>query len=365
MSMSLIRLGDVPALINRERQALAELTDPEKVWDVEKRAAAIADLTKRAGLAVPIQNEATFLRAEALERLAVLVDQARDLGEILKQGDNRYTSGSRTSIGIPKQRIAEGRSLARTGAVVVARQLAETHPDVPISMDAILKQAKRSERDTAIAERRKTQEAQAKAEIQASPHNSYRLELADIRNWRPTGVDAIITDPPYITDDAVELHAALGDFAADVLPDGGALAVMTWQPLLPQVIQALNRPELVYRWTAAWIYETTARTPERKPRVFDGWKPILVYHKNHIPDDVTYLYDVVRSPDADKTHHAWGQSPEGFMQLIRAFTSPGQTVCDPFLGGGTTAVAALAESRRFIGADNDSNAIVITQERLT
>jgi hypothetical protein len=221
----------------------------------------------------------------------------------------------------------------------------------------------RSERDLAIAERRQTQMAQAQTAIAADP-DAYMLEQADIATWRPTGVNAIITDPPYITNDAVDLHRALGDFAADVLPPGGALAIMTWQPLLPAVMRVLDRPELVYRWTAAWIYETTARTPERTPRVFDGWKPILVYHKDYIPADATYLYDTVKSPDSDKDHHEWGQAPEGFMQLVRAFTEPGQRVCDPFLGGGTTAIAALAESRKFIGCDIDPASISITAARL-
>jgi hypothetical protein len=236
-------------------------------------------------------------------------------------------------------------------------------PSLRKALEVITAENGRSERDQAIAERRREQTTLAQTSIAADPH-AYQLEHADISTWRPTGVDAIITDPPYITSNAVELHRALGDFAIDVLPDGGALAILTWQPLLPAVMQALERPELIYRWTAAWFYDTSARTPERGPRVFDGWKPILVYHKTYIPEDVTYLYDTVRSPDADKDHHEWGQSPEGFMQLVRAFSQPGERVCDPFLGGGTTALAALAETRRFVGCDIDETAIATTERRL-
>lgn len=252
--------------------------------------------------------------------------------------------------------------------MIVARNYSHASNLEEASIRKILKAAAaengRSERDAAIKERRAKQIEEAQQSMD-DDGSVLRLEVADVHSWRPAGVDAIITDPPYISDDAVELHKALGDFAVDVLPDGGALAILTWQPLLPEVFQALDRPELVYRWTAAWIYETSARTPERKPRVFDGWKPILVYHKGYIPEEVTYLYDTVTSPDADKDHHEWGQSPEGFMQLVRAFTEPGQTVCDPFLGGGTTAVAALAETRRFVGCDIDEAAIETTRQRLT
>ena len=44
---------------------------------------------------------------------------------------------------------------------------------------------------------------------------------------------------------------------------------------------------------------------------------------------------------------------------------PGDVVCDPFLGGGTTAVAALDLQCRFVGADIDADCLRITRERLT
>jgi DNA modification methylase len=40
--------------------------------------------------------------------------------------------------------------------------------------------------------------------------------------------------------------------------------------------------------------------------------------------------------------------------LVERLTNPGQLVCDPFLGGGTTAVVSLALGRRFVGCDIDS-----------
>jgi site-specific DNA-methyltransferase (adenine-specific) len=43
---------------------------------------------------------------------------------------------------------------------------------------------------------------------------------------------------------------------------------------------------------------------------------------------------------------------------------PGELVCDPFLGGGTTALAALSQGRNFVGADIDPSAIETAQGRL-
>lgn len=227
-----------------------------------------------------------------------------------------------------------------------------------------IKSAGRSRRDTAKRQQRAQAEATAREALVSLGDRACLLEHADLRSWRPTNVACVVTDPPYITTDAVELHSALADFAVDVLPDHGALAVMTWQPILPAVLKAMERPSLVYRWTIAWTYATSERTPERKPRVFDGWKPILVFHKGGWTDETTYLYDTVTSQDADKDSHEWGQSVDGFRQLVRAFSEPGELVCDPFLGGGTTAVAAAAETRRFVGCDISADAVETTRCRL-
>lgn len=354
MSGQLVPLDAVPAILARERMALASLTEPAAVADAEKRLAAIADLTKRAGLAVPIQNEATFLRAEALERLAVLVDEGRD----------GYHHGSSEIRKIAPQRLTEGRSLARTGALAEARAKAEAKPDVPVSMDAILKQAKRREREQGAREQTALREETAREEIKASERLPYLLHHGSLAEWRPEGVTSIITDPPYVGD-SIPLYEHLRDFAVDVLPDGAPLVVMTWQAILPAVIRALEHERLAYRWTICWRFANNENTADQARRVFDCWKPILVYHAGAMPKDAPMIRDEIANTATDKDFHEWGQSVDGFERLVRSFSQPGDTVCDPFLGGGTTAIAALSQARRFAGCDIDSEAISITTKRLS
>jgi DNA modification methylase len=51
-------------------------------------------------------------------------------------------------------------------------------------------------------------------------------------------------------------------------------------------------------------------------------------------------------------------------RLIRLLTEPGETVLDPFIGSGTTAVAAAEAGRDFIGIDIDPRAIAVAQQRV-
>lgn len=361
----LVQLDAVPAVIQRERVALAEIVDVAEIVDAERRAAAIAELTKRAGLSVPVQNEATFYRADALQRMAQLVESARANGELPKHGRPAKTSELRTFSAPPKQRVAEGRLLAETGALAEAEAEATEKPDKPVSMSNILKRAKRREREDKLRAERQAAVEEARLAIAAADAPPFEIVHGDVADWRPDHADAIITDPPYITADALALYAALGDLAVDVLPEGGALVVMAWQGILPGVVRALDRPELAYRWCIEWRFANRENTVDHARRVFDCWKPVLVYHKGAMPANAQTFRDSIESRAPEKGDHAWGQGLTGFERLVASFSRPGETVCDPFLGGGTTAFAALKANRRFVGCDVDATCVNDVRRRLS
>jgi DNA modification methylase len=71
-------------------------------------------------------------------------------------------------------------------------------------------------------------------------------------------------------------------------------------------------------------------------------------------------------------HMGWRRAHEGeapypiklIEPLVQVLTNPDDVVCDPFLGTGTTAHAALFHGRRFIGSDNRECQVVLSRERL-
>jgi DNA modification methylase len=59
----------------------------------------------------------------------------------------------------------------------------------------------------------------------------------------------------------------------------------------------------------------------------------------------------IRKLIPSKDDHPTPKPPELAQHFIRLHTQPGDTVLDPFMGGGSTAVAAVREGRKFIGIE--------------
>lgn len=66
----------------------------------------------------------------------------------------------------------------------------------------------------------------------------------------------------------------------------------------------------------------------------------------------------------DKRYHPTQKPTELVQQLIEMFTEPGQLICDPFLGSGTTAIAAIRTGRHYIGYEIDPEYFQICCDRL-
>lgn len=68
-------------------------------------------------------------------------------------------------------------------------------------------------------------------------------------------------------------------------------------------------------------------------------------------------------PDRQGEHPT--EKPIALMrELIRLFTNPEDLICDPFMGSGTTALAAMAEGRRFLGIELDPKYFRLARARI-
>lgn len=177
------------------------------------------------------------------------------------------------------------------------------------------------------------------------------LILADMReaDIEPGSLDCIITDPPY-PQEFIPLYGDLVERAAVWLKPGGSLLAMAGELHLPSVLRELDGGPLTYQWTNCYL--VAGASVQIFPRkVSSQWKPVFWYVKGKY--DGPGICDVFKSDKADKEFHDWGQSESGIAALVRAFSKPGDVVCDPFMGGGTTGVVSLGLNRLFVGVEND------------
>jgi ParB-like chromosome segregation protein Spo0J len=292
----------------------------------------------------------------------------------------RQAARERQAAGRPSEKFTEGKrnpqALDFTAAAVglsrptlqKARAVVEAAEREPERYKPIREQMDRTGKvDGAYKELRRAIKQEAKAATPDLPEDGRtRLLTGDFRDAiiEPGSVDAIITDPPYPRE-YLPLYGDLAHKAAEWLKPGGSLLVMCGQSYLPDVLALLgSESALAYHWTLAYLTPGGQAVQLWPRKVNTFWKPVLWYVKGEYCGD--WIGDVAKSApnDNDKRFHDWGQSESGMADLLERFTYPGQMICDPFCGGGTTGVVAAALRRRFIGIDTDTSAIATTNRRI-
>lgn len=189
--------------------------------------------------------------------------------------------------------------------------------------------------------------------------DTYDLRVCSCTELFESGIkpDAVITDPPY----PVEFLHVFSELAASCsIAKVPLVAVMSGQSYLPEVMRRLCE-HLAYRWTMAYLTPGGQSVQQWPAKVNTFWKPVFLFG-----DAIDWIGDVCKSAvnDNDKRFHDWGQSESGISDLVERLTVPGQLICDPFLGGGTTAIVSIALGRRFVGCDIDAVAVETTRQRI-
>ena len=88
-------------------------------------------------------------------------------------------------------------------------------------------------------------------------------------------------------------------------------------------------------------------------------------HENLFPGNLMPFSKPTKKEKGDNNFHFTVKPVALIEHLIRLFTQPGQTVIDPFLGSGTTALAAINTSRSCIGIEIEPQYFAIAQERIS
>ncbi|MET3838125.1 site-specific DNA-methyltransferase [Bradyrhizobium sp. OAE829] len=86
--------------------------------------------------------------------------------------------------------------------------------------------------------------------------------------------------------------------------------------------------------------------------------------EKHLQRDPVWDIPNVKANHPEKTIHPCQFPVELVERCVLAFTDPGDTVLDPFMGTGTTAIAAMMHNRHAVGIDKDNAFIKIARRRV-
>ena len=183
------------------------------------------------------------------------------------------------------------------------------------------------------------------------------LYLGDCRDVLPTigAVDAVVTDPPYGL--GKRMQGGTWGAAAKYAD------MRVWDELAPAdvvaTLLALEKPSIV--WGGNYF-------PVPESRCWLSWDK-----QNAVPTmaDFELAWTNFDRPSKRKSLpvgvHEWGhptEKPLRLMEWCLTFIPDASAILDPFMGSGTTGVAAVQMGRKFIGIERDAGYFDIACRRI-
>lgn len=158
-------------------------------------------------------------------------------------------------------------------------------------------------------------------------------------------VSLMLTDPPYIP--GFEwCWKRLGFWGSRYLKDQGSVFTLLGVMNMPDAIQGLGS-NLNYWWTCGMFHNVPF--PYRGS-VQCRWKPGLWYCKGEKPDIKRWPCDLMPAV-REKGLHPWQQPIAWVEYWMSHLSKQNELVLDPFMGAGTTLIAAKHLNRRCIGIE--------------
>lgn len=205
--------------------------------------------------------------------------------------------------------------------------------------------------------------------------------LAGMARMESDSVDLIVTDPPYFVLEKQEWDMqwkSLEEYMAwfdkvfaemwRVLKDGGQLYSFFSQKYMNEYFKRYSPKRMLVWWhrnlsqptNDMWLYQ---------------YDPIFYHVKGDKPTSFNghfawgYNSDVLEYPkpqrwEGTERYHPSEKNLKSIFRIISISSEEGDTVLDPFMGSGTTAVAAVQANRQFIGFEKEPKYADVANRRI-
>lgn len=236
-------------------------------------------------------------------------------------------------------------------------------------------------------------------------HSNYTIVNQDcisaMSSMEPNSVDLILTDPPYNLGkfmkaratnlkqmrsnffgaagwddlDFEEWEASMDHFfedAARVIKVGGSMIVFMSIIKVETIIKLATKHGFYYKTTGIWHKQNPM--PRNMNLHFINSTEAWIYfvykkHTGTFNNNGKAVHDFFETPVAPAGERRFGkhptQKPVALLEkMVLLLTNEGDTVFDPFLGSGSTGVAAIANNRVFIGSEINADYCEICKARL-
>lgn len=205
-------------------------------------------------------------------------------------------------------------------------------------------------------------------------------------------VDHIITDPPFSIsqtnsfntmknpragiyfgdwDNVFDLYTWIGEYGTLLKPNGSFIVFCSYR-FISHIIDEMERQNLVVKDIIRWNKTNPMPRNIKRRYVQDTEFAIWAVKKKskwifNKPDNVPYLRTGFNHPTVlgkERTIHPTQKSLDLMKDIVKIHTNKNQIILDPFMGSGTTGVAALELERKFIGIELDEKYYKIASERM-
>lgn len=177
--------------------------------------------------------------------------------------------------------------------------------------------------------------------------------LEGMREMPDKSVDLVLTDPPYGIGECYtsydDTQENLKDLISKAMPEILRVSKVALITTGTKNIYLYPKPD----WVLAWVSSAGVGCG---PWGFCCWQPILAYGKDpYLKNGMGSRPDIFQSNEpAPKTNHPCPKPVSLWSEiLMRGSVFESDIILDPFIGSGTTAIAAIRNGRKFIGFEKE------------